>query len=179
MNRISKYFADRKAEKERLEEEARIEEEEKKQAAKEKAAKRKLEKEKKAAEEEEQRQIDAILAQRKLEEDEKEAAQKAFLEKLAKEKKLATENGEPWVALVTMDVDYANLNNGAFELDWNDAFVARLMKFGFQGKTDSDLVDQWFTSVCRNVVMETYEQEQANLRPIQTNDLGNGKREYK
>jgi hypothetical protein len=77
------------------------------------------------------------------------------------EKQLATEAGEPWVTILDMDVDPKNLDSGAFELDWNDIFIARLVKAGYEGKTDSDLVDQWFQNICRNVVMETYEQEQA------------------
>jgi len=81
---------------------------------------------------------------------------------LISEKELATEQGEPWVEIISMDVDPNDLNNGAFELDWNEIFVARLIKAGYQGKDDSTLVDQWFQNVCRNVVLETWEQEQAN-----------------
>lgn len=79
------------------------------------------------------------------------------------EKELATERGEPWVGILSMDVDPEDLNSGAFELDWNEKFIAQLMRFGYQGKTDQDLVDQWFQNVCRHVVLETYEQEQANV----------------
>ena len=81
---------------------------------------------------------------------------------LKSEKELATERGEPWVEIISMDVDPNDLNNGAFELDWNEIFIARLIKAGYQGKDDSTLVDQWFQNVCRNVVLETWEQEQAN-----------------
>jgi hypothetical protein len=77
------------------------------------------------------------------------------------EKEIATEKGEPWVGILSMDVDPEDLNAGAFELDWNDQFVARLLRFGYQGKTDSDIVDQWFQNVCRHVVLETWEQDQA------------------
>ena len=47
------------------------------------------------------------------------------------------------------------------ELDWNDLFVAKLVRAGYQGKTDNDIVDNWFQDVCRNVVLESYEKEQA------------------
>ena len=40
-------------------------------------------------------------------------------------------------------------------------FVAKLVRAGYQGKTDNDIVDNWFQDVCRNVVLESYEQEQA------------------
>ena len=77
-----------------------------------------------------------------------------------------------------MEIDPENPGAGAFELDWNDIFVARLIKSGYQGKTDQDIVDNWFQDVCRNVVMETYQQEQAD--PDKRNnrrDLGNGRTE--
>jgi len=96
---------------------------------------------------------------------------------LAKEKAAATAREEPWVAMVTMDVDYNNLTDGAFELDWNDKFIAQLMRYGYQGKEDADLVDQWFTDVCRNVVLETFEQAKAD--PVKRRkDLGDGRSEY-
>jgi hypothetical protein len=100
------------------------------------------------------------------------------------EKELATERGEPWVGILSMDVDPEDLNSGAFELDWNEKFVAQLMRFGYQGKTDQDIVDQWFQNICRHVVLETYEQEQANVnretgdaRFHKKRDIGNGRSE--
>ena len=102
-------------------------------------------------------------------------------EKTAKE--LATEKGEPYVAIVTMDIDPENLHQGAFELDWNEIFIARLVKAGYMMKptdADSDLVDRWFQNVCRHVVMETWEQEQAIKNSgmyVQKRDLGDGRSE--
>lgn len=91
----------------------------------------------------------------------------------------ATAAGEPWVNVLGIEVDTENLGAGAFELDWNDVFVARLIKSGYQGKTDQDIVDNWFQDVCRHVVMETYQQEQADTstRPSNRKDLGNGRAE--
>ena len=43
------------------------------------------------------------------------------------EKQLATERGEPWVAILSMDIDPENLHQGAFELDWNDKFIFNLI----------------------------------------------------
>ena len=77
------------------------------------------------------------------------------------EKEIATENNEPWVSVLGMEVDKETLDQGAFELDWNDQFVAKLIRNGYQGKTDADIVDQWFQAVCRNVVLESYEKDQA------------------
>ena len=99
-------------------------------------------------------------------------------------KDLATEKKEPYVNVLSMDVDADNLHAGAFELDWNEYFVARLIKAGYmmnKDDTDAEIVDRWFQNVCRHVVMETWEQEQAmNPSPqryTQSRDLGNGRRE--
>jgi hypothetical protein len=99
-------------------------------------------------------------------------------------KQIATENNEPYVAILTMDIDPANLHQGAFELDWNEIFIARLVKAGYMMKptdADSDLVDRWFQNVCRHVVMETWEQEQAirnsGAQYVRTRDIGDGRTE--
>ena len=78
------------------------------------------------------------------------------------EKDIATEKGEPWVSVLSVDLDADNLGNGSFNLDWNDIFVAKLVRAGFAGKTDSDIVDQWFQAVCRNILTEEYEQSMAD-----------------
>jgi hypothetical protein len=92
-------------------------------------------------------------------------------------KEIATAAGEPWVEVLGMDIDKDNLGNGAFELDWNDKFVANLVRAGYQGKTDQDIVDNWFKTVCRNVIQENFEQEQADPtnRPSNRKDLGDGR----
>ena len=91
----------------------------------------------------------------------------------------ATAAGEPYVDILSIDVDANDPGQGAFELDWNDIFVARLIKAGYQGKTDQDIVDNWFRTVCRNVLMETYEQEMADPEKRSSNrrNLGNGRTE--
>lgn len=97
------------------------------------------------------------------------------------EKELATERGEPYVSILSMDVNPDNLHEGAFELDWNDKFIANLVRAGYQmnkDDKDADMVDRWFQNVCRHVVMETWEQEEAqNPRFTKTRDLGNGRTE--
>jgi hypothetical protein len=100
------------------------------------------------------------------------------------EKELATERGEPYVNILSMEVDPENIQNGAFELDWNDKFVANLVRAGYQmdpKDTDADVVDRWFTAVCRNVVLETYEQYEAmnpeRDRVVKTRNIGDGRSE--
>ena len=101
-------------------------------------------------------------------------------------KEQATANSEPYVNILRVDVDPKDINNGAFELDWNDKFVINLVKAGYKLRpddTDADIVDRWFTQVCRNVALEVYEQQQADpdnrnqMRVIQTKDLGDGRTE--
>lgn len=107
----------------------------------------------------------------------KERAKKA--EPVKTEKEIATERGEPYVAMLSMDIDPDNLHAGSFELDWNDKFLANLIRAGYVGKTEADIVDQWFQNVCRHVVLETWEQEQAMnpQRYTRSRDIGNGRTE--
>lgn len=100
------------------------------------------------------------------------------------DKELATERGEPYVAILSMEIDPENMQQGSFELDWNDKFVANLVRAGYQMNakdTDADIVDRWFTSVCRNIVMETYEQYEAmnpeRDRLIKSKNIGDGRTE--
>lgn len=98
-------------------------------------------------------------------------------------KDIATEKGEPYIAILSMDINPDNLHEGAFELDWNSIFVTRLVKAGYMIKkddTDADIVDRWFQNVCRHVVMETWEQEEAmnpTIRYTQRRDIGGGRTE--
>ena len=93
-------------------------------------------------------------------------------------KELATERGEPYVDVVKVEFDSDSPRLGSFEIDWNQHFVEMLVKHGYVGKSPEQIVDQWFTDLCRNVVLETYEQEQADpsARVIKK-DLGNGRTE--
>jgi hypothetical protein len=101
----------------------------------------------------------------------------------AKEK--ATAAGEPYINILGMTVEPDDINNGEFELDWNDKFILNLIRAGYKFKdtdTEIDMVNRWFQVVCRNVALEVYEQTQADptnrdLRPIRTRDLGNGRTE--
>jgi hypothetical protein len=98
-------------------------------------------------------------------------------------KQLATETNEPYVNILSLDVDLDNLHQGAFELDWNEIFVARLVKAGYMIKkddTDAEIVDRWFQNVCRHVVMETWEQEEAINKSgvwVRSTNIGDGRSE--
>jgi hypothetical protein len=102
-------------------------------------------------------------------------------EKKKTKKELATERGEPYVEIISVDIDPDNIGQGAFELEWNDIFLAKLVRAGYEGKTDENIVDRWFQDVCRNVVLETYEQYEANnprpVNGVQKKDIGGGRTE--
>jgi len=103
-------------------------------------------------------------------------------EKAKTAKEIATENGEPYVSILSVELDPDNIGNGAFELDWNDKFLANLVRAGYQQKPNEEetvIVDRWFQDVCRNVIAENYEQWEANqttgMRRVDKEDLGGGK----
>ena len=101
----------------------------------------------------------------------------------AKEK--ATAAGEPYINILSMELDPNDVNNGAFELDWNEKFIVNLIRAGYKQKdtdTDNVLVDRWFQTICRNIALEVYEQQQADptnrdLRVVRTKNLGDGRTE--
>jgi len=66
-------------------------------------------------------------------------------------KEIATEAKEPWVAVLDTHVNKDNIRNGFFELDWNEYFVLQLRGAGYTGNSDEEIVDQWFSELCRNV----------------------------
>ena len=94
----------------------------------------------------------------------------------AKEK--ATANREPYIAILSVDLDETNPRNGSFELDWNEFFLAKLVKSGYVGRDDSQIIDQWFQDVCRHVVLETYEQYEAMNPKTRRKDREDGRTEY-
>ena len=113
----------------------------------------------------------------------KKVKEKKAPELTAKEK--ATAAGEPYINILSMELDPNDVNNGAFELDWNEKFILNLIRAGYKQKdsdTDNVLVDRWFQTVCRNIALEVYEQQQADptnrdLRVVRTKNLGDGRTE--
>ena len=78
-------------------------------------------------------------------------------------KEIADRDELPYIEVLSFELNDNDHNFGAFELDWNDIFVQQLRIAGYQGNTDEDVVENWFSNLCRNIVMETLEQEQADL----------------
>lgn len=111
---------------------------------------------------------------------EREAAEAKEAARVAKlnPKELATENKEPWVAVLTTQVNKENIRNGFFELDWNEYFIRELRLNGYQGDTEEEIVDKWFTELCRNVGTEQgVDMSRRGSGYINVSDLGNGRTE--
>lgn len=101
-------------------------------------------------------------------------------------KEIATNSNEPYVAITKVEVDPNNINAGSFELDFNDKFVINLIKAGYKVRdddTDVIIVDRWFQTVCRNIALEVFEQQNADptnrddIRVVRSRNIGNGRSE--
>jgi len=119
-----------------------------------------------------------------IEQEEAEANRTAMLaaeekERKEAEKTLATEAGEPWINIVSMEMEPENgANIGAIEMDWNEQFIKVLQQNGYIGVSDEDAVDQWFRDVCKHVILETYEDEESAGERVVRNELDDGRAEY-
>ena len=134
----------------------------------------KKEEEREAEVKAEQERIEA----EKAEEHRQERLIKEEKERQEAEKTLATEKGEPWINIVSLEMNPdAGATVGAIEMDWNEHFVKMLHENGYTGVSDEDAVDQWFRDVCKHVVLETYEQADDGQK-IHREDLGGGRAEY-
>ena len=94
-------------------------------------------------------------------------------------KTAATANKEPWVAVLNTHVNPESPRNGFFELDWNEYFVLMLRNNGYTGVTEEEIVDQWFSDLCREVGSEENvpSMDRRGSGYINVNNLGNGKSE--
>jgi hypothetical protein len=101
-------------------------------------------------------------------------------ERLAKltPKELATEKREPYVAVLDTKVNKENVRNGFFELDWNEYFVLQLREAGYAGTTEEEIVDQWFTELCKTLGNEEgIDMSRRGSGYVNFNNIGDGKSE--
>tara|TARA_B100001248_G_C27377072_1_gene454867 strand:+ start:1290 stop:1595 length:306 start_codon:yes stop_codon:yes gene_type:complete len=70
------------------------------------------------------------------------------------EKEKATAKNEPYVKVLNVQMEKDNPGQGYFELDWNKPFVEKLRASGYVGNTEEEIVDAWFTTLCRSVSNE-------------------------
>ena len=105
-------------------------------------------------------------------------AEQKLVEKNKTPKEIATENKEPWVAVLDTHVNKDNIRNGFFELDWNEYFVLQLRTAGYTGDSDEEVVDKWFSELCRNLGGEEgIDMSRRGAGYINVNNLGDGKTE--
>lgn len=71
-----------------------------------------------------------------------------------RDKEIATINDEPYVNVLSLDVDPENPARGMMELDFNDHFVSFLGDQGFTGLSDDDIVNKWFNLLCRTIIKQ-------------------------
>jgi hypothetical protein len=70
------------------------------------------------------------------------------------DKDKATARGEPYVRVLSTSIDPDNPSDGYFELEWNEIFVRKLLDAGYSGSSEDEIVDSWFTGLCRQIAEE-------------------------
>lgn len=83
---------------------------------------------------------------------------------------------EPFVKIVSFDVDLKNPSLGSIELDWNQEFIEMLKTHGYTGNTNDEIINQWFTEVCRTISTEVPYMDSVS-KYVQRRDMGGGKTE--
>jgi len=82
------------------------------------------------------------------------------------DKEDATKREEPWVSVIEVGVNPDDVTQGFFELDWNDEFIKMLSSNGLAGKSDEDVVNQWFNSICRSVLLQAGADQDYGLQQV-------------
>jgi hypothetical protein len=70
------------------------------------------------------------------------------------EKEIKTLDKEPYIHI--LNIEY-NVKDGihAIEFDWNEYFIKELKENGYSGKTDEEIIDQWFVALSTLVASES------------------------
>ena len=86
----------------------------------------------------------------------------------AHDKNMANFNGKEYVRVVGMELDEDSPGQGYFELDFNDNFVEYLAKSGYEGVEQDQIVDNWFSDLCKNIVLQDLEDEEGIRKSVMT-----------
>jgi hypothetical protein len=78
------------------------------------------------------------------------------------DKAVATANKEPYVRVLSIDLDEKSPGSGFFELDFNEHFVEHLANSGYEGVKEDEIVDNWFSDLCRNIVLNDLEDDKGD-----------------
>ena len=68
-------------------------------------------------------------------------------------KEQADKDGKPYVEVLSTNIDPEKPTEGYFELDWNDKFITQLVRAGYKGDKQEDIIDTWFTDLCRQMLI--------------------------
>lgn len=77
-------------------------------------------------------------------------------------------NKEPYVSVIGIDFDDKNPSKGYFELDFNEYFVEYLANNGYDGIEPEEIVNEWFSDLCKNIVLEDMMDENGNPKSFLT-----------
>lgn len=72
-------------------------------------------------------------------------------QEVVSDKDKATAKGEAYIKVLDVKFDKENPGDGYFELEWNKIFVKKLLDAGYSGSSDDEIVDAWFTGLCRQI----------------------------
>ena len=86
----------------------------------------------------------------------------------AHDKNMANFNGEEYIRVVGMELDEDKPGQGFFELDFNENFVEYLAKAGYDGLESDQIVDNWFSDLCKNIVLNDLEDEEGVRKSVDT-----------
>ena len=84
------------------------------------------------------------------------------------DKNMATLEGKEYVRVVGMELDKDKPGQGFFELDFNDNFVEYLAQNGYEGLESDQIVDNWFSDLCKNIVLNDLEDEEGIRKSVMT-----------
>jgi len=70
--------------------------------------------------------------------------------------KVKKQKVEPRVDVLKFDFDPQNPRLGSIELDWNKEFIELLIKSGYTGNTEDEIVDKWFNDICKMIAYNQY-----------------------
>lgn len=79
---------------------------------------------------------------------------------LEHEKQTKQIKNEPWVIMKDFDFktkDGINPQRGAFELDWNEAFIELISEHGYAAPTEEEAVNSWLSDVARLIALEEFD----------------------
>lgn len=70
---------------------------------------------------------------------------------IAFQKQRAGLKNEPWIGIVTSGFDPEQGVDGVYlEFDWNQQWIEFLRTNGYSGRSDEQVIDEWFSDVCRS-----------------------------